>query len=322
MNSILKKFVDEPLFDACAAMLNYLHISFNEVTRTPVPFEGLYRNPLTKALQEILVKVENTYFIGTIDEASLSGRAARQDENNVTAKASEGKYVGMMIFAVDIKPDQTLTRTELATLTRGFNRIAAAQPVVLFIKQGNRLALATCERSEYTQQWRDGEKLGKVSLLRGINCLQPHRGHIDILESIGDKAYPTFEELYKHWMQVFSSELLTRKFYSELSDWYAWAVQVARFPNDLATTEDDEKFNHESCIRLITRLIFVWFLKQKHLIPEEFFDENYIREHFIENFDPHDRQSLYYNARGKQVLSSDSTKLVLRHAESSYRSRR
>ena len=31
MNSILKKFVDEPLFDACAAMLNYLHISFNEV---------------------------------------------------------------------------------------------------------------------------------------------------------------------------------------------------------------------------------------------------------------------------------------------------
>lgn len=296
MNSILKKFVDEPLFDACAAMLNYLHISFNEVTRTPVPFEGLYRNPLTKALQEILVKVENTYFIGTIDEASLSGRAAHQDENNVTAKASEGKYVGMMIFAVDIKPNQTLTRTELATLTRGFNRIAAAQPVVLFIKQGNRLALATCERSEYTQQWRDGEKLGKVSLLRGINCLQPHRGHIDILESIGDKAYPTFEELYKHWMQVFSSELLTRKFYSELSDWYAWAVQVARFPNDLATTEDDEKFNHESCIRLITRLIFVWFLKQKHLIPEEFFDENYIREHFIENFDPHDRQSLYYNA--------------------------
>ena len=296
MNSILKKFVDEPLFDACAAMLHHLHISFNEVTRTPVSFEALYRSPLTKALQEILVKVENTYFIGTVDEASLSGRAARQDENDVTAKASEGKYVGMMIFAVDIKPDQTLIRTELATLTRGFNRIAAAQPVVLFIKQGDRLALATCERSNYTQQWRDGEKLGKVSLLRDINCLQPHRGHIDILESIGDKPYPTYEELYKHWMQVFSSELLTKKFYSELSDWYAWAVQVARFPNDLATTEDDEKFNHESCIRLITRLIFVWFLKQKHLIPEEFFDENYIREHFIENFDPHDRQSLYYNA--------------------------
>lgn len=296
MNSILKKFVDEPLFDACAAMLHHLHIAFNEVTRTPVPFEGLYRTQLPKALQEILVKVDKSYFIGTVDESSLSGHSTHQDENDVTAKASEGKYVGMMIFAVDIKFNHTLNRTEMATLTRGYNRIAAAQPVVLFIKQGDQLALATCERNEYTQQWRDGEKLGKVSLLRDINCLHPHRGHVDILESIGDKAYPTFEELYKHWMQVFSSELLTMKFYSELSDWYAWAVQVARFPNDLTTTEDDEKFNHESCIRLITRLIFVWFLKQKHLIPEEFFDEQYIHDHFIENFDPHDRENLLYNS--------------------------
>ena len=201
----------------------------------------------------------------------------------------------MMIFAVNIVNGQTWTRTEMATLTRGFNRIAAAQPVVLFIRQADRLALATCERSEYTQQWRNGEKLGKVSLLRDIDCRQPHRGHIDILESIGDKAYPNFEELYKHWMQVFSSELLTKKFYGELSDWYAWAVQVARFPNDLTTNEDDEKFNHESCIRLITRLIFVWFLRQKRLVPEEFFDERYIREHFIEEFNPHDRQNLLYN---------------------------
>ena len=295
MKTILKQFLDEPLFDACAAMLRHLQITFNEVTRTPIPFVSLYPGPLTKALQEIMAKVEHTYFIGTVDEASLSGKAKQQDEQEVTQKAVEGKYVGMMIFAVKTYKGQTLTRTEMATLTRGFNRVAAAQPVVLFIKQDDCLALATCERSEYTQQWRDGEKLGKVSLLRNINCQHPHRGHIDILESIGDKAYPNFEELYKHWMQVFSSELLTKKFYGELSDWYAWTVQVARFPNDLTTDTDDDKFNHESCIRLITRLIFVWFLKQKHLIPEEFFDERYIKEHFIDEFNPHDRENLLYN---------------------------
>ena len=296
MKTILKQFINEPLFDACAAMLNHLHIMFNEVTRTPVVFDSLYPGPLTKALQELMTKVEHTYFIGTVNEASLSGRAKQQNEDEVIRQAAEGKYAGMMIFAVNIVNGQTLTRTELATLTRGFNRIAAAQPVVLFIKQCDRLALATCERSEYTQQWRDGEKLGKVSMLRNINCREPHRGHIDILESIGDKVYPNFEELYKHWMQVFSSELLTKKFYGELSDWYAWAVQVARFPNDLTTTADDEKFNHESCIRLITRLIFVWFLKQKHLIPEEFFDEQYIKNHFIKEFDPHTRKTLFYDA--------------------------
>ena len=296
MKTILKQFIDEPLFNACAAMLSHFHIKFNEVTRTPIPFDSLYPGPLTKALQEIMGKVEHNYFIGTVDEASLSGYATQQDEDEVTHQAAEGKYVGMMIFAVNICDGHTLTRTEMATLTRGFNRIASALPVVLFIKQEDKLALATCERSEYTQQWRDGERLGKVSILRGINCNNPHRGHIDILASLGDKSYPNFEELYKHWMEVFSSELLTKKFYSELSDWYAWAVQVARFPNDLTSDQDDDKFNHESCIRLITRLIFVWFLKQKNLIPEVFFDEAYIREHFIEEFDPHARKTLLYNA--------------------------
>lgn len=295
MNTVLKKFVNESLFDASEALLHHLHIVFNEVTRVPVPFEDLYPLDLSKALREVLVKVEHTYFIGTVDESSLTGSAETLSAEEVTARASEGKYTGMMIFAVELHSGATLTRSESATLTRGFNRIASAQPVILFIKQGNELALSTCERSEYTQQWRDGEKLGKVSILRGINCLNPHRGHIDILASIGDKTYPNYEELYKHWMEVFSSDLLTKKFYSELSDWYAWAVQVARFPNDLTTDTDDDKFNHESCIRLITRLIFVWFLKQKHLIPEEFFDERYIKEHFIEEFNPHDRRNLLYN---------------------------
>ena len=295
MNTVLKKFVNESLFDASAALLHHLHIVFNEVTRVPVPFEDLYPLDLSKALREVLAKVEHTYFIGTVDESSLTGSAETLSAKEVTTRASEGKYNGMMIFAVELHSGATLTRSESATLTRGFNRIASAQPVILFIRQGNELALSTCERSEYTQQWRDGEKLGKVSILRGINCLNPHRGHIDILASIGDKTYPNYEELYKHWMEVFSSDLLTKKFYSELSDWYAWAVQVARFPNDLTTDADDEKFNHESCIRLITRLIFVWFLKQKHLIPEEFFDERYIKEHFIEEFNPHDRKNLLYN---------------------------
>ena len=295
MNTVLKKFVNESMFDASAALLQHLHIVFNEVTRVPVPFEDLYPLVLSKALKDVLAKVEHTYFIGTVDEASLTGAAGSLSAEDVTTRASDGKYTGMMIFAVDLHSGATLTRTESATLTRGFNRIASAQPVILFIRQGNELALSTCERSDYTQQWRDGEKLGKVSILRGINCNNPHRGHIDILASIGDKKYPNYEELYKHWMEVFSSDLLTRKFYSELSDWYAWAVKVARFPNDLTTDKDDDKFNHESCIRLITRLIFVWFLKQKHLIPEEFFDERYIREHFIDEFNPHKRRNLLYN---------------------------
>ena len=97
----------------------------------------------------------------------------------------------------------------------------------------------------------------------------------------------------KDLIERFSVEVLTRAFYQELSDWYAWAVNLVRFPNKLNDPTDDNKFNAESTIRLVTRLIFVWFLKQKHLIPEEFFDETYIRENLLENFNPNTKVDLF-----------------------------
>lgn len=102
----------------------------------------------------------------------------------------------------------------------------------------------------------------------------------------------------------FSVEVLTKEFYNELSDWYAWAIKNMRFPNDLNDKTDDDKYNNESAIRLITRLIFVWFLKQRHLIPDEFFDEQYIANNLIEGFNPNamvdliskSTESKYYKA--------------------------
>lgn len=81
-----------------------------------------------------------------------------------------------------------------------------------------------------------------------------------------------------------------------MSDWYAWAIQIIRFPNDLNDKTDDDKFNNESAIRLITRLIFVWFLKQRHLIPEEFFDEKYIADNLIKDFTPNTKVDLFYKS--------------------------
>ena len=94
----------------------------------------------------------------------------------------------------------------------------------------------------------------------------------------------------------FSVEVLTKEFYQELSDWYAWAIKIIRFPNDLNDKTDDDKFNNESAIRLITRLIFVWFLKQRHLVPDEFFDEKYIADNLIASFNPHAKVDLFYKS--------------------------
>ena len=94
----------------------------------------------------------------------------------------------------------------------------------------------------------------------------------------------------------FSVDVLTKAFYQELSDWYAWAIMVVRFPNDLKTLEDNQKYNSEAMIRLITRLIFVWFLKQRHLVPDEFFDEQFIADELIQGFTPHAETTLFGKA--------------------------
>lgn len=101
---------------------------------------------------------------------------------------------------------------------------------------------------------------------------------------------------YEDLKSRFSVEVLTKAFYQELSDWYAWAVKEIRFPNKLEDPTDDDKFNAESTIRLVTRLIFVWFLKQKHLIPEEFFDEEYIRENLIHDFNPNTKVDMFWKS--------------------------
>lgn len=72
--------------------------------------------------------------------------------------------------------------------------------------------------------------------------------------------------------KAFSVDTLTKDFYRELSNWYFWALTKIEFPDD--AEPDKEIRNSTNTIRLITRLIFVWFLKQKKLIPEVLFDKD------------------------------------------------
>lgn len=97
----------------------------------------------------------------------------------------------------------------------------------------------------------------------------------------------------KELQERFSTEVLTKAFYNELSDWYAWAINIVKFPNDIDDDADDTKYNTESVIRLITRLIFVWFLKQRKLVPDEFFDQEYIEKNLLIDFNPHLQMGLF-----------------------------
>jgi len=86
---------------------------------------------------------------------------------------------------------------------------------------------------------------------------------------------------------AFSVDSLTKDFYRELSDWYFRALKEIKFPDDADRVlnpnpakgdreKEEKRRNATSAIRLITRLIFVWFLKQKGLIAEELFQKSEI----------------------------------------------
>jgi adenine-specific DNA-methyltransferase len=96
--------------------------------------------------------------------------------------------------------------------------------------------------------------------------------------------------------QAFSVEPITKEFYNELQNWYYYAMDQVKFPDDYKYSDDPEKDkeirNAQSLIRLITRLIFIWFLKEKGLVPSNLFNEKELKK-IIKDFG---KGNNYYNA--------------------------
>ena len=92
---------------------------------------------------------------------------------------------------------------------------------------------------------------------------------------------------------AFSVEALTKQFYKDLFDWYQWAVDPASgvyFPNNTSTEDDDREDIETKIIRMITRIMFVWFIKQKELVPNKIFDvDHLIDQKLIEFLNTNDK---------------------------------
>ena len=224
---------------------------------------------------------------------------------------------GLLVLAVELNT-QKVTRTELSTLTRLINRYAKGMPVAVLFRYGNHIALANAERTEYKQAFREGEKIGKVSILKDIDTLNPHRGHLDILETLKIPAkIKTFKDLYKHWQEVFNVSTLNKKFYNELFTWYQWTISEevgVTYPNDTQTDQDDRIQLEEQIIRLITRVLFVWFIKQKQLVPNELFEEDSLNQ-LLKDFNPTSlSEGTYYNAILQNLFFATLNKKVTERA--------
>lgn len=95
--------------------------------------------------------------------------------------------------------------------------------------------------------------------------------------------------------EAFSVEPVTREFYREIQNWYFWAMDKVRFPdfgNQEGSANDQQVKNATNLIRLITRIIFIWFIKEKNLVPETLFDPTKLKD-IVKDFG---KGSNYYNA--------------------------
>jgi len=303
---------------ALKALFKDLKVPMNYVADEPTTAKEILKD--TYKENDSFHLMDDVYFVGMVDDAAFEGN------KSLDAEKIKSDYDGILIFGVTLKerPNRLLpTRSQLAEISRAFNREFYYTPVVVVFKYGNHLAFANTERLKYKQEWREGEKAGKVSLLRDINIEKPHSGHERILFGDGKekglqidrKKINSFNDLYRYWQEVFSVSLLNKKFYQELSNWYFWATQHVAFPGQPTIADahhknanlDDLLQEHRATnvIRMLTRLLFVWFIKEKKLIPAELFELETLQKDILNEISPYhekgmfkerNKESVYYKA--------------------------
>jgi len=227
----------------------------------------------------------------------------------------EGKGIQIesyVFFAIELAQDN-YSRSALVRISREINKVFA-MPVLVVFRYGQKITLSVVSRRLHKRE-ESRKVLEKVTLIKDIAYLRPHRAHIDIFFDLSFPQlkkvhnFTNFVELHNAWQKTLDTKELNKRFYRDLSNWYFWALKEVQFPtaNALADqnqlTSDAEKIkehNAKSLIRLLTRLLFVWFIKEKNLIPEELFDEKYIKDNLLKEFEPGKRNELDSRTRGSR----------------------
>lgn len=204
----------------------------------------------------------------TNEDVDLSKNQVNHFDSNINS---------YLLFCIELNKMHYPNRA-LADITRAMNRLFP-KPVFVLFKHGSSLTLSIINRRKHK---RDSTKevLEKITLIKDIDVLKPHRAHIEILFDLSlfelkrNFTINNFDDLHSAWQSVLNISELNKKFYREIANWYFWAMDNVEFPKDAG--DEKEVRNATSLIRLLTRLIFVWFLKEKHLVPDDLFDKKFL----------------------------------------------
>ena len=209
-----------------------------------------------------------------------------------------GDIDSFLFFTVELK-DKNYPRGKYAEFTREINKRLGTPTVVLF-RVANRLTIGFTDRRPHRSD-EDRDVLGQVTLIKDIHLDNPHRAHLDMVSELSldqrlkwidsdDKIQKNFDGLLAAWLDKLDTEELNKEFYRKLFAWFEWATAEATFPTD----ENRVLKPEEHVIRLITRLLFIWFIKEKGLVADALFNKAQIRDLLKE--DDFDNGDSYYRA--------------------------
>ena len=241
-------------------------------------------NPNTKTEHEFRQNVKSVQLVFQLTSDEIADDV---QQTLFEADASNNEYANsFLFFAVELKTNN-YARSKYAEFTREINKRLLVPTVVLF-RVANHLTVGFTDRCpNKTDETRD--VLGQVTLIKDIRLDNPHRAHLDSLSELSleecaawmdaNNKPKNFAGLLAAWLAKLDTEKLNKQFYRKLFAWFEWAIDVAKFPTD----EKRRLKPEEHVIRLITRLLFIWFLKEKGLIAETLFSETQVRDLLTED---------------------------------------
>jgi type I restriction-modification system DNA methylase subunit len=236
----------------------------------------------------------NLLFQLTDDEVRDHGQTSLDFDSKQLDMDSDRRFYSYLFFVVQLKKD-SYNRTILADITREINRFFDMPALVLF-KHGRTLTLSIIDRRLHKRD-EGRDVLKKVTLIKDIRVESPHRAHVEILfdlafpQLLAEHRVTNFVELHDAWRKTLDISELNRRFYKDLANWYFWALEQVKFPAQPDVT--DEVNRATNVIRLITRLTFVWFLKERQLVPDDLFRRETL-ESVLTDLSP--RSSTFYKA--------------------------
>ena len=270
-------FADAPLREGATAVLNALGYASERTADAGSVAEFLDRyetgSKLTEKQRALFESWQEVELVFQVTDEEIAGPGDLFTEDGFDA----GRIRSFVFIAVELASGP-YSRTRLAEMTRALNRLFE-MPAMLLLRCEARFSLAVIHRRPHR---RDDSRdvLEKVTLVKDVEVRAPHRAHLDILADLAlprmvdDRNVASFEDLHRAWEDALDTEELNRRFYRELFEWFERAIEECEFPDDGAGEGSLER----QVIRLITRLLFIWFLKEKGLVPDDLFTEAFAGE--------------------------------------------